>query len=129
MEEREGVFAGAGGKVVGTEPMPSLVGSVFEVAGGKLKNGKEKHKPNFELGPNRNSGKVENGGLRNFKSPGWCSDFWVPMLLSKTYSILTDTWYPLVTIGTSGQMRFQSGVRQLHEIGPGLLKAGPGYHR
>jgi hypothetical protein len=38
--------------VVGAELMPSLVGLVIEVGGSKLKKGKGKRKPNFELGPN-----------------------------------------------------------------------------
>jgi hypothetical protein len=51
VEEREGVFGGGGGEVVGTEPTPSLVVDYSELVRGKLKKCKGFLKPNFELGP------------------------------------------------------------------------------
>ena len=52
MEERKGVLSGGDGLVVGTEPMPDVVGSVGVAGGGKLKIGKGFSKPNSEPGPN-----------------------------------------------------------------------------
>ncbi len=40
------------GRVAGTELMPKLVVGYTELGCSKLKNGKGKSKPNFELGPN-----------------------------------------------------------------------------
>ncbi len=38
------------------------------------------------------------------------------MLLYPICSILDGTWYPLITIGISGQVRLESGVGQWREL-------------
>ncbi len=66
LEEREGVFAGGGGCLTGTELMPILVVGVFGLVGRKPKSGKGKRKPNSEPGPNPEPIRELSDSLRKF---------------------------------------------------------------
>jgi len=54
-------------------------------------------------------------GMRKFKSVRQVQRFSVPIPLSTIYSILVVISFGRNTIGISGQVRFQSGVRWLPE--------------